>query len=362
MLDTITPKTVSNPLGWLHREADKTFTSFDDMLPHLATRKSLSTSTTVKNREIKLVAPENPQTREELNQLAVSIGDSDPLGLTHWSFSQLCGLAKAPAGFMRALPSQLVKDNLEYMLHHSRDVETVMPYHDETRFKAFTGPSYGRVDDYEIALAVSNLIAGDGRWEPADQHMGFRSTDRSLNLFLIDKKNPIVVGKTKEFDDDILYRGLRISNSETGAGSLSVEAFIFRSYCLNGMIFGLKDAQKVSIRHSKNAPYRWAEELRPAIESYASQDNSTLVEKVKAAKENTIGDNDDQVIGWLKNRGFNAAHQKTIMSRCEVEEGRKARTIWDVTQGITAAARDIEHVDDRAAMERAGGKVFDLVR
>lgn len=362
MLDTVKNFTTPNSTSWLHREPDQEFNNFDDMLPYLEQIKFLSESTTVKNREIQLLAPEKPETREELNQLAVSIDGASPIGMSHWSFSQLCGLAKAPSGFMRALPSQLVRDNLLYMLHYSRDIESVMAYSDRSKVKAFTGPSYGRVDDYEIALAVSKLISDDGRWEPADQHMGFRATDRSLNIFLIDKQNPIIVGKTKNGDDDILYRGLRISNSETGACSLSVEAFIFRNYCLNGMIFGLKDSERVSIRHSKNAPYRWAEELRPAIESYANQDNSSLVERVDAAKKSEIGYVDEQVIGWLKTRGFNAAQQKNIMQRCEEEEGKPARTIWDITQGITAVARDIEYVDERATMERLGGKIFDMAR
>lgn len=43
-----------------------------------------------------------------------------------------------------------------------------------------------------------------------------------------------------------------------------------------------------------------------------------------------------------------------------VEEGHKARSIWDVAQGMTAVARDSKHNDARLDLERDAGKLLDM--
>lgn len=48
---------------------------------------------------------------------------------------------------------------------------------------------------------------------------------------------------------DIVRPGCLISNSETGHGSLSIKGFLFRSYCLNGCVWGMEDAFSFSRNH-----------------------------------------------------------------------------------------------------------------
>src|SRR5450631_1830960 len=42
----------------------------------------------------------------------------------------------------------------------------------------------------------------------------------------------------RETKDDMLYAGVVISNSEIGAGSLSIESMVWRLICTNGLIAG----------------------------------------------------------------------------------------------------------------------------
>lgn len=42
-------------------------------------------------------------------------------------------------------------------------------------------------------------------------------------------------------------------------------------------------------------------------------------------------------------------------------EGRPARSIWDIAQGLTAVARKVDHQDERVALERAAGRLLDRV-
>lgn len=67
---------------------------------------------------------------------------------------------------------------------------------------------------------------------------------------------------------------------------------------------------------------------------------------------------DDQ--RFLKNR-FTVSQANAIKAAHEREEGRPIETIWDVVTGTTAYAKTIPHQDDRVFIERAAGKVLDLV-
>lgn len=50
-----------------------------------------------------------------------------------------------------------------------------------------------------------------------------------------------------------------------------------------------------------------------------------------------------------------------IMEAVEREEGRPARSAWDMAQGITAVARRIPNTDDRLDMEIVAGRILTKV-
>lgn len=344
-------------LGWLQRRAGVRFHSMGEAQQELERRSANVTEQVIDNRSIQLVSHPQPQNRDDMNMLLVQAGDRPATGISWHAFGQLAGLAKAPAAYLRTLPAMLVKDNLEFGLSYIREAEQVKVYGDAVEARAFTGPGYGRVLDFEVVEAARNIL-DEGRWQLAEEHMGLSVTDRALNMFLLDKTQPVVVGKTIRGDDDVLWRGLRISNSEVGGGALSVEAFLFRGYCKNGMIFRMKDAEKISIRHTKGAPARWAREVQPAIEAYAAQDGMKLLQAANRAKDAVIAHDDDSALAWLVNRGLNRGDAKLAIERVQMEEGNSLRTVWDAVQGITAVARSEVHVEERSELERIAGGLW----
>ena len=347
-----------NAFGWLQRNAPQRFdrNGMDGLADFLRSRSSHAMTKVIENRDLKMAVNPNPQRRDDLNQL-VAVVDGQPVGFSHWSFGQLAQLAKAPANYLRTLPAPLVKDNLEYSLQFNREIEDVKAYYDGEQLRAITGPGYGRVDDFEVVEAVQSIL-DESRWEPATGHMGLSVTDRSLQMFMIDKANPVEVGRTVRGETDVLYRGLRITNSELGHSALNIEGFLFRSYCLNGVIFGMKEAHSITVRHSKNAPVRWAREVQPAIEAYAAQDGSTLVQQVERLKLTQVVSDDDRAIDWLNNRGLSRSQARNVLEIVENEEGEKARSAWSMVQGITALARSISAPEERGDMERIAGAIW----
>ncbi|WP_163070465.1 DUF932 domain-containing protein, partial [Acinetobacter baumannii] len=89
-------------------------------------------------------------------------------------------------------------------------------------------------------------------------------SDRDMFIFLTDPHRPIVVGKTKDGMDDVMYRGFIISQSEVGKSSLWLKAFLFRGVCCNRIIWGADNIETVRISHTKGAPERWIRQVEPA--------------------------------------------------------------------------------------------------
>jgi len=354
--DTTTPTPAGSPFGWLQVANDVEFCGFEHARSFCANRHAASAETNVDNCQIELVPMAEPTCTDDLNRLTAHI-DGQELGFSRWSFGQLCSLAKAPAAYMRTLPAAIVADALEYGLKYNREVEQVKTYADPiSGLRAITGPGYGRVPDHEVIEATATIMKNG--WEPAKDHMGFRLTDKALSMFLIDKSRPVVVGRAPDGGDDVLYRGLRIRSSEVGASAITVSGFLFRSYCTNGMIFGMDDEFSASVRHTANAPSRWAREIQPAIEHYAHQPESRLVDCVNSAKEARVAADDDEMVTWLNRRGLSRKRSREAIDRVKTEEGRNARTVWDAVQGVTALARDIRTVDDRSELEELGGSLL----
>ncbi len=355
---TAIPVADESRMGWIQRRNDTRLTNFDELIPYLRDRTSHARASTIPSKAVQVMAHPNPQTMDQLNELAVVV-DGVPLDFTHHAFGQIAQLGKAPPAFLRTLPGSLVADTLDYSLKYNREVEDVKLYHDEHQLRAATGPNYGRVADVAIAEALSTVL-DTGRWEPAQKHMGLSVTDRSLNMFLIDVQNPVEVGSTMNGDPDVIHRGLRIVNSEVGAAALKLEAFTFRGYCLNGMIFGMQGANAVNIRHTSGAPARWAREIQPAIARYAGQDGMTLVDAVNKAKETVVARDNEQALEWLRKRKLTGAQARHAIERIQTEENAHPRTLWHMAQGVTAIARDIPHADDRVELERIGGRIFQM--
>lgn len=352
-----TPVETADPMGWLQKRQAQRLHDVPSLTDFLKERSAQAETRLIDNKDLRLIhADVDPSRPDSMNELLVEV-DGQRIGMTYYSFGQLAGLAKAPPAYLRTLPAPLVADCVHYSLNFVREVEQVKPYFDGRELRSINGPSYGRVDDYEVSEAVDAILDG-GRWVPAEKHMGLSVTDQSLNMFLIDQENPIRVGRTRHGDDDIMYRGLRIINSELGFSSLTVQAFTFRSYCLNGCIFGMKGSGDLSIRHSKSAPYRWIREVQPVIEGYVNEDGSKLVDHVQRVQEQKVARNNEDAAEWLQGRGLTKSFSNLAIERCKNEEGRNPRTVWDMIQGITAAARDISDVEQRADMERVAGKLW----
>jgi len=366
---------------WLARPADQRFLSLGDLRDAVDARRAVSSERKVMTKGLEFIAPETPQTIEQTHDLQIGLPGGSVLNPSHWSFGQLCGLAKAPAAHYRELPSQIVADALAYRMRYAREIDDVKLYEAGGDLLAATGPDYGRIFDGEVVAAVMQ-VAGNGtgeeRWKVPGlldwatmtydpeapvtaQTTTLFASDRDVFMFLVDDRNPIEVGKLPSGEPDLMFRGFYVTNSEVGSGALKLATFYLRASCCNRILWGVEGFEELSIRHSKFAPSRFIEQARPALASYANGSVEKLIEGVNKAKAAKVAADDDEALTFLAGRGLSRKLAAQVMETAEREEQRPARTVWDFAQGLTAVARTIPNTDARLEIENEARKLLDKV-
>ena len=365
---------------WVSRPEDERFLSLNDLRDAVHARQEASWEAQINTRMLRFVAPE-PDSIEDTHKLAIEMNNGEMVAPNHWSFGQLCNLAKAPASYLRKLPSQIVADCLTHDMRYNRSGEQIKGYVSDDTLLAATGPDYGRIYDREVVEAVQQ-IAGSGngemRWKiPGVMDWGSNiynprapvtkdsttlyASDRDVFIFLVDDMNPIEVGKLPGGDPDLMFRGFYVTNSEVGASSLKLAAFYLRAVCMNRNLWGVENFEELTMRHSKYAPARFIEEARPALSSFANGSTQKLIDGVKAAKQAKLANNNDDMIEFLQDRSFSRKKAIEILKQGEEEENKAVRSAWDVAQAITANARNEKNNSERIHMEYVAKKILDKV-
>lgn len=378
---------------WASRPADERFLDLDVMLADQQARRERSTQKAISSRrlECRAVECEDEKGQKTFGDLVVLDKETNESAApTHWAFNQLSQLAGAPPKYLRSLPTPIVQDCINWGLRFNREIKDVgimtrkpvefsnVETRDEgmsaaeeyAALMAATGPNYGRVWNYEIVENVRRVFGNgrDGAFRiPGEfgkdvpitkQNTTLYAGDRDCFIFLADEKNKIEIPDRRNGEPGFLSRGFFVWNSEVGSTSLGVAMFLFDYACLNRMVWGTLDYQEVRIRHTASAPDKFVDEIAPALLALHDRPAGPIVEAVKKAKAARIT---DDVNEWLSKR-YSARNAALYMALHEEEEGRPIETLYDVSTAITAYARGVNWQDDRVALEREAGKVFELAQ
>jgi len=353
---------------WASRPDDERFLTLADLKASVLQRKKECWTAAPACRALRVLPTEG-------NNLALEVydptqGERRQLEPSHWSFGQLCQYGSAPASYLRTLPSELAAINLQWGLEHApvRDEALILGRSNGAdQLRAMTSTSYGRIWDYQVVEGVEK-VNGDGRWQiPAASYAlanpkratTLYASDRDVFIFLVDPQNPIEVPG----EEDPMFRGFYMWNSEVGAAVFGLTTFLYRTVCDNRIIWGATDVQELRIRHTGGAPQRFGYEGAKYLRRYAEESTAKLVQQITAAKQTEIPINagkGDTVQDWLQKRGFTKAQAKASVETAQAEEGQ-ARTVWDIVNGVTAYARSVAHTDARVDLETKAGKLMEIV-
>lgn len=363
---------------WASRPADQRFLDLHELRARTEQGKLNSTGKVVPTKALHF------EPMDDHKGLKIAGQNGVAADITHWSFGQLAGLAKAPAGYLRELPAELVADNLNYGLKFRREIDEVgvlltrenvsvdgfASPATRVEMRAATGPNYGRIWNADIAASLVNRF-GDGRTgdfrvpgefgkqvEVTRNNTTIYGSDRDMFVFLADEEHRIDMQGRRNGEPGSLARGFFIWNSEVGSTSFGVAMFLFDYVCMNRIVWGVQQFSEIRLRHTVSAPDKWLDNVEPLLMEYANSSAAPVEETIRNAQAKKL---DSDLDDFLKSRKFNKSQISAIKATHEAEEGRPIETVWDAVTGVTAYAKTIQYQDDRVAVERAGGKILDLV-
>jgi hypothetical protein len=362
---------------WFARPDDERFLSLTELYDSVRARADAATTRIVESRAVRVEARS-----DEPERLTLMVPGSDqPVAPTNWSFGQLCSLVGAPASYLRSLPAALAGINMQHGLiaHRGEQVKLLETSDGRTELRAVTGPDYGRIWDHELVAAVMRIAGngtGDTRWKvPGVLDWGsmhynphvdvsrdtttLYASDRDVFLFLVDDTHPIEAGKLPNGDPDLYFRGFYCWNSEVGSKTLGIATFYLRAVCMNRNLWGVENFEEISIRHSKFAANRFAQQAAPALTQFADSSPAQFVAGIKTARERIVARTDEDRSTFLRNRGFSKSDTAKVISTVLAEEGHPPASLYDFVQGITAVARGKAHQDDRLDFESRARKLLE---
>lgn len=362
---------------WFARPADERFLSLGDLHAKVLARAEAASTRIVESRSIEVRAEAGDADRLTL----LAPGCAEPVAPTNWSFGQLCSLVGAPGAYLRGLPAALAGINLQHGLlsHRGEHVKMLETHDGRTELRAVTGPDYGRIWDHELVAAVMRIAGngtGDTRWKVPGvldwQAMSYNphvdvssetttlyASDRDVFLFLVDDTNPIEAGKLADGEPDLYFKGFYCWNSEVGSKTLGIATFFLRAVCMNRNLWGVENFEEISIRHSKFAANRFAEQAAPALSHFAGSSPRSFVEGIRTARERIVARSDEDRTSFLRGRGFSKSDTSRIIATVLDEEGHPPASLYDFVQGITATARSKPHQDDRLELEAKARRLLE---
>jgi len=270
-----------------------------------------------------------------------------------------------PMAYFRRMRNEapgLFQTNVHHWMYEKPKRKLVRARHDESQDvgRAWLSDRYRRLDNIEVAYKLLPELNRVGeQWEIhnasiSDTKFHFRATFPHM-------EKAIKVG-------DPVRWGLQITNSEVGGAQFSIDNFVMRLACINGMVV----TKVMSARHvGKRLGDNLSDEairaddkafwLAARDELRASVSEERFSEVVATLMGTTEG---SHIVAPVK-------ATETLAKTFDLTDGEKDAVLlnlasggdmsrWGALNAVTAAAKSSENFDRRVEMEEIGWKVAEL--
>lgn len=390
---TISAMTLSNQ--WRTRPAEDCFWTVSDLLKSARAEKTASVERDYHARGLTLVTDGG----ESDGLFVRGDGWTAPLGVSHHAFSQLAGLAKAPAGYLRSLPAELAADCVSVGLaRRDRDERAVslMANRETLTIRALTGENYSRLWSADLLeMVVGAMDASPSRYVTPPAWVGFGGVDdgswsgptRKATQADVGEWTRVKVGDTirpaglyysphdgrdtfafflnTERAIDLPrggtgFRFLMLWNSESGAASVGAASGIVDVVCGNHILWGMRDVKEFRFRHvGDGLSARSHRELKSA---FGVLDAAPWESKIlKGSAEHILGATVADVDA--------AAVRATRLPLATIQAARAAVSARDyghtgsayaVASALTEYAQTLPRVEERVDLDRAAAKLYSI--
>lgn len=379
---------------WANRPADERFWSVQDLILHQRRIESRSRALLVDYNNVEVI--------DQGEDLALIIpGASSAATFSNWSFSQFARKAGAPADYLSKLPARLARECLnEGLARRGDDTGMFLVSEDDgaVTLRASLSEEFGAVKSSELALRAQELIDrgwsipparpcgnGDPRVRIATEDdvsryasrsvlsikvgdaispAGVYASDRDMFLIMNDESRPVhnPADPTRP-----LFRGLMLWNSDVGARSFGMTAFLYDVICGNHIVWGAQNVIEFRTYHrGSDAERRAFQRLAVVAMEYSASSASELETAIAGSQQRLIASNVEEIPDLImaKKQLAPVLSKRIIRDAVEVAatSGRYGdpRSPWGVAQGLTELSQKLPNTNDRHEIDRAAGKILDL--
>ncbi len=280
--------------------------------------------------------------------LSVARDGGSQLALTPnaWALGQLCAKLGIPSGYFKRCPASLQDAQFEYWMSRyaalGQSERQLFLRANGTTLRGVLSQKYACIDNSDLIEAVEPLME-DGlivTW--------FELTDVSFHLRLVSPK----IGSG---DEDPIFAGVHIANSEVGMRTLTINAILYRQVCTNGMVRLVRNQNLYARKHIGAQP----ENLREIIQMSAREALDTgrdELDKLQQSRNARIAEPkstlDNLSKAWTLTEGVTETIQR------QLPMSRLAFTAFDLINAITATAQ-LQPADERYRLEALAGSLLD---
>lgn len=374
---------------WANRPADERFWTLGEMQTATGAARELSSTSRMPLANLDTVV-----VGDEVALRNRSAGRN--ARISHYAFGQLCGIAGAPASYLRTLPAEVAAPALSTGLaRRARTDESVKDLlfqrNGGVTLRAALSAKYDRVWDADVAdmlsrldgwRAPAGLVPWGGKYDgptraataedilPGQINIrigdtiapsGLYASDHDMFAFLVAPDRLVEDGS-----GGALMRGIFVRNSEVGDAALSVTFFLMQAVCGNHIVWNATGVHEIRLAHiGKDTLGRASRRFAMQLRDYANAADSEAG-IIRQARTRVLGQSKaeclEALFKYAKGHSLPLSRER-ISAALTVAEEHEAwygnpRTLWAAVAGLTHASQESRFADDRNATDRAAGKLL----
>lgn len=285
-------------------------------------------------------------------------GTPEPIALRKRAFGQLCDRVDVPRDYIARLPAKLQIVNMNYAMSRAPKEGPALLRRAGGDLRAIVSDRYAAFDDDVLLQIVDDVLKKSGYRDDALVRASAIGPEMILRLTIPHEGVQVRQG-------DVIEWGIDLGNSELGMRSVQVTPMSYRLVCLNGM----RNAEAGwKYRHVGDTD-KIRQDLEvaiPAAFAEARGDIGKWQRSVDAMIDDAMAD-----LEGLRSFGITAGEQRAIgRTLLDLPEEMPAEevttklrhhrtTVYDLTNAMTATARDRSDVTSRLSLEETAHRYLE---
>ena len=284
--------------------------------------------------------PQSLMPRVQDDRLLLSLENGGEVGLTDWSFNQMCRLAGMSKETVNRFHPETARLAFRDTLPNSDKPIQLLTTGQSVR--SIHGVSYTRLWNSELLEVVRDVAVDFQPPQTAcNGGTGLYCGEQDMFCFLIDPTGWI------EIDGEEFAPGFFVWNSEVGRRSLGMQSFWFQRICQNHIVWDAVDVVEFTRKHTASVR-DGLQEIRRHIQTLVAKRDSrrdAFASVLRKAMQTRLGSDSEAV---AKELGKHGIPQHYIKEAMEIARAQGGFTIFSLVDALTRLTQRSKYAADRA--------------